>query len=730
MNNRDKRRALRGHGTGEGEMGQFGKENRDFGNVVLRENGQIVKANQDFYRLLGYSKEEFSQLHGENLLSIVPAGNFRCAWKSIEAQLKTGSHAQECIPFRRKEGGYRWILLYGKREQCGFSCMVFDISDYLALRDKSDETEKLLQGVLTSLPGGIVQLAARRGKLKVEAASTGVYKLSGYTKQQWMEAPIDGEIQNLVLREDRRAFSEALQNRTGMCQGEFRIRRKDGAAAWIQARGRWSGGRYQGVFLDITSQKTTEQELLYQKKRYQTIVNCSSDVIYEYDMAADIMTFYDQEFKDPALRRNGLVVAEYQKKLREGRMVHPDYVDQVMRICRGEKFERMEVRIGVPYRKQGVFYWFEAQGTVIWDSTGERRIAIGVLRNIDEQKRRLQQLKRKSERDALTQLYNRAATQAAIDDYLEGEGREKPAALMVIDIDDFKQVNDRFGHQLGDQALTKVGEILRSVFRSTDFIGRVGGDEFVVFVKDVVDEAIVLEKVERIYTLFHTEVLGGGKAAISSSIGISMYPADGKNYAGLFHVADQAMYIAKRNGKDCYQMAYGRMNCAKQECGSPRDFSKKDCLPSGEVLEKAVYLLSKEQEPADAGYPALLALVGEGFAASRAFLYQMDAQKKGLVCSGEWCAAGVQTAHAGEKMLGIREEGCQQFRGPAGDRLFGWENSPSQTNAMPRACLIAEMPGGAGYLGLEDCNSPRVWTRQELGELSALGRLVALLRKR
>ena len=103
MNNRDKRRALRGHGTGEGEMGQFGKENRDFGNVVLRENGQIVKANQDFYRLLGSSKEEFSQLHGENLLSIVPAGNFRCAWKSIEAQLKTGSHAQECIPFAARK---------------------------------------------------------------------------------------------------------------------------------------------------------------------------------------------------------------------------------------------------------------------------------------------------------------------------------------------------------------------------------------------------------------------------------------------------------------------------------------------------------------------------------------------------------------------------------------------------------------------------------------------------
>ena len=127
------------------------------------------------------------------------------------------------------------------------------------------------------------------------------------------------------------------------------------------------------------------------------------------------------------------------------------------------------------------------------------------------------------------------------------------ASMLVIDLDDFKKVNDNYGHSVGDEILVKVGKVLLSLFRSSDLISRFGGDEFIVFLPMTENKEILKKKAEQILD-------GVSKIRIEQDpnyrphicIGIATYPHDGDNYENLFKNADSAMYKVKHNGKNGY----------------------------------------------------------------------------------------------------------------------------------------------------------------------------------
>lgn len=163
-------------------------------------------------------------------------------------------------------------------------------------------------------------------------------------------------------------------------------------------------------------------------------------------------------------------------------------------------------------------------------------------------------LKLKSERDFLTNLYNRSAFINNVEIILNGKcDARNYHALFMIDLDEFKSVNDLHGHQEGDQLLKKVGELLVEIGRESDIACRIGGDEFMIFMVDLHSLEIIEKIAERICSkILELTLTSGIDNQISGSIGISIVPNHGSDFTELYRKADQASYQAKRNGKNQY----------------------------------------------------------------------------------------------------------------------------------------------------------------------------------
>ena len=174
----------------------------------------------------------------------------------------------------------------------------------------------------------------------------------------------------------------------------------------------------------------------------------------------------------------------------------------------------------------------------------------GMLVNVEGWKNEINRWKEKAERDALTGLYNREHFEQAVQSMLDRN--TGTAAVLFIDVDDFKQVNDSHGHIFGDSLLCYVAKQLLAVFRHTDVIARYGGDEFVVFAPDI-ERSVIDKRLEKLFGIFlHPFRNDTARYTVSLSIGVAMYPQDGENRESLLEHADNALYEAKNLGKNRY----------------------------------------------------------------------------------------------------------------------------------------------------------------------------------
>lgn len=153
-------------------------------------------------------------------------------------------------------------------------------------------------------------------------------------------------------------------------------------------------------------------------------------------------------------------------------------------------------------------------------------------------------------RDPLTKLFNRSYAEEQINTYLCE--RRNRGTLLMIDMDDFKQINDKFGHIIGDEILVEFANTLKALTRRDDIVCRLGGDEFIVFLKNISSYAMIIEKVEQIVVTLEKRLLkpDGGNIAVSTGIAVS--PLDGRCFSHLYQNADKSLYFVKQNNKGSY----------------------------------------------------------------------------------------------------------------------------------------------------------------------------------
>lgn len=165
--------------------------------------------------------------------------------------------------------------------------------------------------------------------------------------------------------------------------------------------------------------------------------------------------------------------------------------------------------------------------------------------------KRNSELQNKAETDLLTGVLNKMATEKHISEYLEEVGTEEPGMLFLLDVDNFKKINDTMGHAFGDQVLSTLGVKLRNQFRTTDIIGRIGGDEFMVYLKKIPNDEIRQKEADKMLQFFRNFQAGDYvKYSATASIGVAIYPNDGKNFTELYKAADKGVYLSKQKGKN------------------------------------------------------------------------------------------------------------------------------------------------------------------------------------
>ncbi|SHL47388.1 diguanylate cyclase (GGDEF) domain-containing protein [Fibrobacter sp. UWT2] len=202
--------------------------------------------------------------------------------------------------------------------------------------------------------------------------------------------------------------------------------------------------------------------------------------------------------------------------------------------------------------KDGVEY-LELIKRPVFDENGNVNGIIALINNVTEIQSLKLELEKRSKTDSLTGLLNKQETESEITDTIKKHCDER-GALMMIDVDEFKEVNDKFGHAAGDRVLKEIGDILHKSFKGMYIAGRIGGDEFMVYLRDIKPEtavklaAMISDKARH---LFAGEPL---ERHVSLSIGLSVFPGHGKNFEDLYRAADMALYFVKEHGRDFYKM--------------------------------------------------------------------------------------------------------------------------------------------------------------------------------
>ena len=569
--------------------------------------------------------------------------------------------------------------------------------------------------------------------------------LAGYTPEELMAA-FGGQLMGLVLPEDReglrRSFREQLDKGI-QAEAEFRIRHKDGGIRWISDRARISldpqGQEVLSCYLtDITASRRELDALNEKLRRYEIILAQTENVLFEWELETDQINFSDtweKLFGFAPLR------GSVRKALTEGVFFHPEdlplLLDRVAALENGSQYETVEVRIATA---RGRYLWCRFRASAIRQRDGKLTKIVGILINIDAEKQAERLLQDRADRDALTRLLNKTAGRKRAEEYLARfpDG----STMLIIDLDNFKEVNDRYGHLFGDAVLTRAAREIEKLFRAQDIVSRIGGDEFLVLMRGVSDRQLVAGRCQRLLNIFaNTFRSGKTKLPLSCSIGISMSPEHGTSYYELFNRADQALYRAKAMGKSdfCFYDGQQELPAAKQRpsaVGNAIDSDLEPGLAEDNLVRYAFHRLYSAESP-DAAVNEILAMVGEKMKVSRVYVFENSQDNRFCHNTYEWCNGGIapeignlQSISYETDIPGYEDNFDEQgiFYVPDIRQLprHIYDIVAPQGIRSMLHCAVREGGVFRGYIGFDECVEERLWTKDQIRLLQYFSEVVGL----
>lgn len=207
--------------------------------------------------------------------------------------------------------------------------------------------------------------------------------------------------------------------------------------------------------------------------------------------------------------------------------------------------------------KNADYKWYRLRGRTMFDDEGKPDKVIGIMTNIDEIKRMELRQADENMRDPLTKLYRRHYAEQLIGEFLKSQSESESgeyAAVITLDIDNFNILNERMGKAFGDEILKNIASDLDNIFYPTDILGRIGGDEFIILMKNIMSVSDIEKKIQEIQKVVSRTYVGENlNFGSTAGIGAAVYPTDGESYDILYDKAEKALFHAKHFGMNCYR---------------------------------------------------------------------------------------------------------------------------------------------------------------------------------
>lgn len=387
-------------------------------------------------------------------------------------------------------------------------------------------------------------------------------QITGYSKID-LKKKINNAYQKLINPDDFRKKVDSVLTQlevNKIYEIEYRITNATNQIRWVHEKGQKmvdDNGKevYVCVLQDITSLKDQQNQHYCSKEKIRIFYEQSQDILFELNVQNRTILFshnFSQIFGFEPIHSN----FPYDG-LSKG-IIHPEDGSVVYRML--DELEDGAITTEGEIRFRGVnqeYFWYNLLLTNLLDEQGNPILIMGRVKHEDLQKKEIHDLKVKNSMDSLTNVYNKVVLQDMITHYIENEGTQQKHAFIIIDINNFKAINDKMSYQVGDLVLQTISQSLKRIFRTSDIIGRVGGDEFVVFLKNTENEEIVSRKAKEMQIEFNALKIGNQNYPLSCSMGIAFYPLHGINFKELYKNADKALYTVKNHEQSNYEIYTG-----------------------------------------------------------------------------------------------------------------------------------------------------------------------------
>ena len=515
--------------------------------------------------LTGYPAAEFMEnptLFG----SLISEEDKQRIWDEVQEAVGRGERFRLHFTIHHKDGGLRLVeeLGQGVYDESGsvvaLEGLIYDVTDRGRAEERLREAEERYRTLIEQLPA-VTYVDRADGSFESVYTSPQIEAMLGYTPEEWRANRLWEKRLHPDDRERVLAADDRLEVEGESFSEEYRLLAKDGRVVWVREEAivlRDEAGAplfWQGVLVDITERKEAEEQLRASAAELRALFAAMDDVVFEIDVQGRYLKI--------APTNPSLLYRPREELL--GKTLHDvlpakTAEDLLVRIRRSVE-SREPVKVEYSLVIEGREMWFEGSISPLSQDS-----VVFVARDITERKALEKRLAYQALHDPLTALPNRTLFTDRLRQALaRTQRRQQSLAVMFMDLDNFKVINDSLGHETGDRLLRSASRRIRRLLRPEDTVARLGGDEFVFLLEDTdLDSAsYVAERIsEELRAPFS---LGGRSFFVTASIGIAVGGTNGKRAADLLRDADLAMYRAKHSGKAGHAVFEEAMNARALE---------------------------------------------------------------------------------------------------------------------------------------------------------------------